>query len=150
MTIKTNRRRFLAGSAAILAAPAILSSTRAYAATPTLKVGHVSPRTGPLAGFAEADDYILSAYVPGVKAEELQIEILEDVVSIKGEFIDESTEDTQFLRRERPTGSFARSMRLPTLLNASGAEAEVVNGVLKLRVPKAEEAKPKQIKVNVK
>ncbi len=55
------RRRFLAGSAAALAAPAILRSTRAYAQTPTLKVGHVSPRTGPLAGFAEADDYVLDA-----------------------------------------------------------------------------------------
>ncbi len=104
----------------------------------------------PLDVIAEGDDYILTAYVPGVKAEELQIEILEDVVSIKGEFEDESSEDTNFLRRERPTGSFARSMRLPTLLNAAGAEAEVVNGVLKLRVPKAEEAKPKQIKVSVK
>lgn len=57
----TNRRRFLAGSAAMLATPAILRGTRAYAANPTLKVGHVSPRTGPLAGFAEADDYILDA-----------------------------------------------------------------------------------------
>ena len=104
----------------------------------------------PLDVIAEGDDYVLMAYVPGVNAEELQIEILEDVVSIKGEFEDESSEDTNFLRRERPTGSFARSMRLPTLLNAAGAEAEVVNGVLKLRVPKAEEAKPKQIKVSVK
>lgn len=57
--LRTNRRAFLAGSAAMLATPAILTSSRAYAATPTLKVGHVSPRTGPLAGFAEADDYIL-------------------------------------------------------------------------------------------
>jgi len=104
----------------------------------------------PLDVIAEGDDYVLMAYVPGVNAEELQIEILEDVVSIKGEFEEESSEDTNFLRRERPTGSFARSMRLPTLLNAAGAEAEVVNGVLKLRVPKAEEAKPKQIKVSVK
>lgn len=104
----------------------------------------------PLDVIVEGDDYLLMAYVPGVKAEELQIEILEDVVSIKGEFEEESSEDTNFLRRERPTGSFARSMRLPTLLNAAGAEAEVVNGVLKLRVPKAEEAKPKQIKVSVK
>ncbi|WP_252727192.1 MULTISPECIES: ABC transporter substrate-binding protein [unclassified Paracoccus (in: a-proteobacteria)] len=45
----------------MLAAPAILRGTRAYAQTPTLKVGHVSPRTGPLAGFAEADDYVLAA-----------------------------------------------------------------------------------------
>lgn len=59
--INTNRRAFMAGTMAVVAAPAILRHTRAYAATPTLKIGHVSPRTGPLAGFAEADDYILSA-----------------------------------------------------------------------------------------
>lgn len=56
-----SRRDFLAGSAAILAAPAILTHTRAYADNPTLRIGHVSPRTGPLAGFAEADDYVLGA-----------------------------------------------------------------------------------------
>ena len=56
---QTNRRGFLAASTAFLATPAILRASRAYAATPTLKIGHVSPRTGPLAGFAEADDYIL-------------------------------------------------------------------------------------------
>lgn len=54
------RRLFLAGTAATLAAPAILSSTRAYAQAPTLRVGHVSPRTGPLAAFAEADDHIIA------------------------------------------------------------------------------------------
>lgn len=57
----STRRQFIRTGAAVLAAPALLSATRAYAATPTLKVGHVSPRTGPLAGFAEADDYILKA-----------------------------------------------------------------------------------------
>ncbi|MEL6204923.1 MAG: ABC transporter substrate-binding protein [Pseudomonadota bacterium] len=56
-----SRRGFLAASAAALAAPAILSGTRAYSANPTLRVGHVSPRTGPLAGFAEADGYVLPA-----------------------------------------------------------------------------------------
>ncbi|MBU2865799.1 ABC transporter substrate-binding protein [Pacificibacter marinus] len=55
------RRRFLSASAATIAAPAILTSTRAYAQSPTLRVGHVSPRTGPLASFAEADDYVLDA-----------------------------------------------------------------------------------------
>jgi branched-chain amino acid transport system substrate-binding protein len=55
-----SRRGFLAGAGAALASPAILSATRAYAAAPTLKIGHVSPRTGPLAGFAEADDYVLA------------------------------------------------------------------------------------------
>ncbi|MEO9457428.1 MAG: ABC transporter substrate-binding protein [Lentilitoribacter sp.] len=55
------RRKFITASAGILAAPAILNITKAYAANPTLKIGHVSPRTGPLAGFAEADDYVLEA-----------------------------------------------------------------------------------------
>jgi len=97
------------------------------------------------------DDYLISAFVPGVSAEELQIEILEDVVSIKGEFpVVEDVEEINYLRRERPTGSFARTLRLPTSLNAAEAEAEVVNGILQLRVPKAEEAKAKQIKVKAK
>ena len=61
MTKPFGRRGFIAAAGAALAAPALLGATRAYAATPTLKVGHVSPRTGPLAGFAEADDYILDA-----------------------------------------------------------------------------------------
>ncbi len=55
----TTRRHVLGGLAAGVAAPAILTSTRAYAQSPTIKVGFVTPSTGPLAGFAEADDYIL-------------------------------------------------------------------------------------------
>ena len=58
---KISRRNFLKRSAALLAAPAILKYTSAYAANPVIKVGHVSPRTGPLAGFAEADEYVLKA-----------------------------------------------------------------------------------------
>lgn len=55
-----SRRGFLVAGTAALATPAILSASRAYAQTPTLKVGHVSPRTGPLAGFAEADEFVLA------------------------------------------------------------------------------------------
>ena len=55
-----NRRRFLTVAGGALAAPAILHHTRAYAQNPTIKVGYVSPKTGPLAGFAEADDYIIA------------------------------------------------------------------------------------------
>ncbi len=57
--IQPTRRGFLAGTAAAVATPAILRSTRAYAQNKTLKLGFVSPKTGPLAGFAEADDYII-------------------------------------------------------------------------------------------
>jgi len=98
----------------------------------------------------DGDDYRITALVPGVNAEDLQIEILEDVVSIKGEFVSYLDEDANILRQERPAGKFERTMRLPAMLNAAGADAEVINGVLNLRVPKAEEAKAKQIKVKVK
>lgn len=53
------RRKFLSTATAITAAPAILKYTRAYASDPVIKIGHVSPRTGPIAGFAEADEYVL-------------------------------------------------------------------------------------------
>ena len=59
MTRKTStwtRRSFVAGGALALATPAILSGSRAYAANPVISIGHVSPRTGPLAGFAAAHD----------------------------------------------------------------------------------------------
>jgi len=59
MQYKTTRRKFIGGMAAAITAPAILKHTRAYAADPVIKIGHVSPRTGPLAGFAEADEYVL-------------------------------------------------------------------------------------------
>jgi len=55
-----SRRNLLAGAAVGLAAPAILYRTRAYAANPVIKVGHVSPKTGPLAGFGEADEYVIA------------------------------------------------------------------------------------------
>ncbi len=70
MALGTTRRRVLGGLATTVAAPALLASTRAYAANPTIRVGHVSPRTGPLAGFAEADEHVLqgieAAFADGI------------------------------------------------------------------------------------
>jgi len=57
---KLSRRRILLGGTALLAAPAILRHTRAYAAERVLKIGHVSPLTGPLAGFGEADEHVIA------------------------------------------------------------------------------------------
>lgn len=70
MALATTRRRVLGGLATTVAVPALLTSTRAYAANPTIRVGHVSPRTGPLAGFAEADEHVLqgieAAFADGI------------------------------------------------------------------------------------
>ena len=95
----------------------------------------------------EEDAYILNALVPGLKAEDLNIQILDDVVTIAGEFKDD---ESGYLMRELPYGSFSRTLRLPASLDASKAEAKITDGVLTLRVDKAESARPKTIKVAVK
>ena len=103
----------------------------------------------PVDVIANEDDFVITAYVPGITAEDISIEILDDAVAIRGELVVETDEAAHYLRRERPSGYFNRTLRLPTRLDASQAEAEVKNGVLTLRLPKSEEAKAKQIKVKV-
>ncbi len=103
----------------------------------------------PVDVIADEDNYILTAFLPGVNAEDVKIEVLEDVISISGE-LPAAEEEAKYLLRERPSGEFSRKLRMPTLLNAAKAEAEVINGVLTVRVPKAEEAKAKQIKIKAK
>ncbi|HJR80116.1 MAG TPA: Hsp20/alpha crystallin family protein [Anaerolineales bacterium] len=92
----------------------------------------------------EDDAYILSALVPGIQSDGLNIQILEDVVRIEGEY---KAEDSTYLVRELPQGSFTRTLRLPAPIDAEHVEAEVTNGVLTLRLPKTESARPKQIKI---
>lgn len=92
----------------------------------------------------EDEAYVLSALVPGIKSDELNIQILEDVVRIEGEY---KAEENQYLVREIPSGSFNRTLRLPAPIDAEHVEAEVTDGVLTLRLPKAESARPKQIKI---
>jgi HSP20 family protein len=98
----------------------------------------------------EKDAFVISAIVPGLKAEDIEIEILNDVVSLQGEFIAKTDEEINFVRRERPTGRFHRSLRFATKLDADKAEAKLEDGVLNLRVPKVAEALPKSIKVKTK
>jgi HSP20 family protein len=90
------------------------------------------------------DAYVLSALVPGIKSDALSIQVLEDVVRIEGEY---QMDDSKYLVRELPNGSFQRTLRLPAPIDAEHVEADVTDGVLTLRLPKAESARPKQIKV---
>jgi HSP20 family protein len=95
----------------------------------------------------EDDAYVLSALVPGLKAEDLHIQILEDVVTVEGEF---KADENEYLMRELPHGSFNRTLRLPATLDADKADAKITDGVLTLRIPKAESARPKTVKIAVK
>jgi len=95
----------------------------------------------------QEDAYVLQALVPGLKADDLNIQVLEDLVTIEGEF---KADWNEFLVRELPHGSFRRSLRLPTVLEAEKAQAKISDGVLTLTLPKAESARPKTIKIAVK
>lgn len=95
----------------------------------------------------EDDAYAVSALVPGLKAEDLNIQILEDVVTVEGEF---KADENEYLLRELPHGSFRRTLHLPAPLDADKAQAKITDGVLTLRLPKTESARPKTIKVAVK
>lgn len=94
----------------------------------------------------EEDAYILYALVPGLKAEDLNIQVLENVVSIEGEYKDGEAE---FLLKELPGGAFRRSLRMPSEIDSEKVEARIADGILTLTLPKAESAKPKKIKVAV-
>ena len=98
---------------------------------------------------AEDDAYVLSATIPGVSVDDLNIQVVNETVTIQGE-IKAVEENDGYLLRERPTGKFSRVLTLPDELDASKADANVSNGVLTLRIPKAEDAKPKSIKVVAK
>jgi HSP20 family protein len=96
---------------------------------------------------AEEDAFVLTALLPGVKAEDLNIQIVNETVSIQGQLYDDRDESSQYLLAERPSGKFSRTLTLPAAMDSNKAEAELKDGVLKLRIPKADEARPKTIKI---
>ena len=99
----------------------------------------------------DKDEYVLRANVPGLKPEDLHVEVVDNTVTIHGEIKEESkTEQDNFLLQERRYGQFSRSVTLPTPLDPGKAEATIENGVLVLRLTKAEEAKPKMITVKAR
>ena len=95
----------------------------------------------------EEDTFVLSALVPGLKADDLNIQVIEDVVRIEGEF---RANEEDYLLQELPSGSFHRALRMPSEIDANKVEARITDGVLTLRLPKAESARPKKIKIAVK
>ena len=97
------------------------------------------------------DTFHISAYLPGIRAEDVEIEILEDRVAISGEFAEMAEDEgMRLLRTELPTGRFHRSFRLGAKLDSEKAEAIVKDGILSLSVPKAEEARTRKIAVRAK
>jgi HSP20 family protein len=96
-------------------------------------------------------DVVVKASLPGVKPEEVDISITGDVLNIEGEHKEEQeVKEKGYFRKELRYGTFSRSLQLPVAVKTDKADAVFENGVLTLTLPKAEEAKPKQIKVKAK
>ena len=94
---------------------------------------------------------VIRAAVPGVAPENLDVQVENNVLSIKGEHKQEQTsEDAKIYRREVAYGSFSRSIRLPENLNLEAVDAEFKNGVVTISIPKVEEPKPQPVKINVR
>jgi HSP20 family protein len=99
----------------------------------------------------ERDGHLLiKAAVPGVDPNELQVQVEQNVLTIRGELKAETAEDEKVYRREISYGSFVRSLRLPDGYDVEKIEAEFKHGVVTIRVPKSEEQKPKTIQINVR
>jgi HSP20 family protein len=108
--------------------------------------------TMPLDVYVTDNDYVIRAVVPGLKPEDLKVEINDSTVTIKGEVFppEKGNEKVNVLLQEIRYGKFARSLSISGELDGDKAEAHVDSGIMTLRIPKSEAAKPKLIKVKAK
>ncbi len=97
------------------------------------------------------NDFMVTASLPGIEPEDVQTTVQGDTLTIRAESkADAEQQGQNWLVRERRVGSFQRSVNLGTPINADKASASFEHGVLKLTLPKSEEARPKRIKVGVR
>lgn len=95
-------------------------------------------------------ELVVKADLPDVKPEDLDIRVENNILTIRGERkFEKKVDENNYLRVERSYGAFSRSFSLANTVNSEAIKADYNNGVLSLSIPKREEAKPKQIKVNV-
>jgi HSP20 family protein len=103
--------------------------------------------TLPLDVTEAAEEFVVKASLPGIRPEDVQTTILGDTLTIRGESKAEEENGHSWLLRERRSGSFQRSLRMDTPIDADRASAQFEDGVLILTLPKSEQARPKQIKL---
>ncbi|MBN1450566.1 MAG: Hsp20/alpha crystallin family protein [Anaerolineales bacterium] len=97
------------------------------------------------------DGQVISAEMPGVHPDDIDIDVTGDALSISGERKpDEVARDARYHRRERSCGSFSRTIQLPFIVDTSKVEASFKNGVLLISLPRAEADKPKKITIKSK
>ena len=98
--------------------------------------------------YAQDDAVEVVAELPGVRAKDLDLTVLNDSLTLKGARTDDqSAEGDRYYRRERVSGAFARTITLPDAVDPDSVRAEYKNGVLKVHMAKAQEAKAKKIAI---
>jgi len=90
---------------------------------------------------------LLLAEIPGVKAEDVDVTVLNDTVTLRGRRESEAPHGNRFYRRERTSGEFARTVTLPNPVDPDRVKAEYADGVLVVRMEKAEETKPRKVQI---
>lgn len=109
----------------------------------------VQPAVFPALNVSEDENNLyVRAELPGINPKDVEISVEGDTLTLRGERkLEETSEGINYHRREREAGRFRRIVTFPVQINPEAADATFKNGVLKLVLPKAEEAKPKQITV---
>ena len=113
----------------------------------SLSAGNFIP---PVDIYEDANRLVLKLEVPGIPQEDLQINLENHTLTVKGErkFVNDEKEEN-FHRIERRYGNFVRSFTLPSTIETESAQANYENGVLAITLPKKEAAKPKQVKIQI-
>ena len=101
----------------------------------------------PLDVVRHENDVTLRLDVPGIDPEQIEVTVDRGILTISGKREEEQAENDKFFVRERTMGTFTRRMRLPESLNAEAVEASHANGVLEVRIPVLEQAKPRKVEV---
>jgi HSP20 family protein len=96
------------------------------------------------------DSYLIRAELPGMRNEDLKTEVNEGILTLSGERkLEEPASGVEYHRVERVTGKFSRSFHVPQTVNPEGIKATYKDGILEVQVPKADEAKPRQIAISL-
>ena len=123
---------------------------RLFSATSTGRVIN-SPSYPAINIWTNEDGQLISAEMPGVHPDDIDIDVTGDALSISGERKpDDVVKEARYHRRERNYGAFSRTIQLPFMVDTNKVEANFKNGVLLISLPRAEADKPKKITINTK
>ena len=109
--------------------------------------GRGGPRSFPMDAYRRGDAFHIELDLPGVDPDSIELTVEQNVLTIRAERRFESQEEDEILVSERPQGSFSRQLMLSAGLDSDKLSAEYVNGVLRLTIPVAEQAKPRRIEI---